>query len=301
MGSADKVIAFGELGYELSRQLTPHQYLDFKPIAAVANQYVWEGRWNELKKIGTQLQEQGKKTSNPRCIFTGQQYLGFALFLLGKSDQSMEYFREATKASADIPFYRYWATAILGMIYTMAGQIDKAGKLMDEVKKFTTAGGVMALGSYSLPYYGIALFARGRMNDGWKILQNVAENAINRQRKRLLVVAEFFLGNFFSQLAAPTRPLRFSILIKNFVFLIKNIPGAAKKAERHFHKTIKLAEETQSTLYAGFSWMELGRMFKAKKKKDKAGDCFREAIKIFIVLENEFYIEQLKEALSSLK
>ena len=82
---------------------------------------------------------------------------------------------------------------------------------------------------------------------------------------------------------------------------MKNIPGAAKKAERQFHKVIKLADETKSSLYTGFSWMELGRMFKAKKKKDKAEDCFREAIKVFEILENKFYLDQAREALTSLK
>ena len=124
---------------------------------------------------------------------------------------------------------------------------------------------------------------------------------IKGQRKRLLVVVEFYLGNIFSQLAAPTQPVGFSTLMKNLGFLTKNLPGASKKAERHFHKAVKLAEETKSHLYAGQSWLELGRMFKAKKKGDKAGDCLEEAIKVFKMIDNEFYLTQAKDALASLK
>lgn len=301
IGSADKVIAFGEQGYELSRRLSPHPYLDFKPLAAVGQQYVWEGRWKELKSIATGLLEKGKKTSNPRCLYTGQQFLGFALFLLGQPDRSVEYFQKAADASADVPFYRYWAMAFLGISYVFLGQFEKAEKIMAEVMEFCSARGTRVLGDYVVPSYGIALFAQGRMNDGLKILREIAGTAAKDQRHRLLIVAEFSMGIAFSQLAAPTEPVGLSTMMKNIGFLMKNLPVAAKKAERHFQRTIELVEETKSYFYGGLSWMELGRMFKAKKKKDKAGDCLEEAIKIFKMLENEFYLDQAREALASLK
>jgi len=301
IGSADKVIDFGEQGYELSRQLSPHPYLDFKPLAAMGNHYVYEGRWKELKSIGTRLLEKWEKTSNPRCFYTGQQYLGFALFLLGETDQSIEYFQEATEASADVPLYRYWAMSVSATSYVMVGQIEKAGRLMAAVKEFCSAGGFRMLHDYAVTTYGIALFAQGRMKDGLTILREIADTATRDQRKRLLIGAEFYTGIAFSQMAAPTEPVGFSLMMKNIGFLMKNLPGAAKKAERHFQRTIELAEETRSYLFGGLSWMELGRMFKAKKKREKAGDCLEEAIKVFKMLENEFYLAQAREALASLK
>jgi len=301
LGSADKTIAFGEQGHKLAKQFSPHQYLDFKPLAALGNQYVWEGRWKELKSIGSRLLEQGKKTSNPRCFFTGHQYLGFAYSILGQSAEASDNLQKSIQATSDVPFYRYWAKAIFSMSYAMDGQMENAGRLMAEVMEFTTAGGGRALGDYTLPNYGIALFAQGRMNEGLTMLKEAAEMGIKGQRKRLLVVVEFYLGNIFSQLAAPNQPIGFSTLMKNLGFLIKNLPGASKKAERQFHKAIKLAEETKSYLYAGQSWLELGRMFKAKKKKEKAEDCLEEAIKVFKMLDNEFYLTQAKETLASLR
>ncbi|UCF84070.1 MAG: hypothetical protein JSV50_00050, partial [Desulfobacteraceae bacterium] len=226
---------------------------------------------------------------------------GYAYSILGRPAEASDNIQKAIQAASDVPFYRYWAKILLAMSYALGGQMEIAGGLMAEVMEFTTAGGGKTLGDYTLPHYGMALFAQGRMNEGLTLLKEAAEIGIRGQRKRLLVVVEFYLGNIFSQLAAPTQSVGFSTLMKNLGFLIKNLPGASKKAERHFHKAMKLAEETKSYLYAGQSWLELGRMFKAKKKGDKAGDCLEEAIKVFKMLENEFYLTQAKEVLASLK
>ena len=185
------------------------------------------------------------------------------------------------------------------MSYAMNGQMEKAGKIMAEVIEFTTAGGARNLGDYAFPNYGITLVAQGRMNEGMTVFKEAAELGTKGQRKRLLVVVEFFMGTLFSQLAAPSQPVGFTTLVKNLGFLIKNLPGASKKAERHFNKAIKLAEETKSHLYAGQSWLELGRMFNAKNKRDKARDCLEEAIKVFKMLDNEFYLNQAKETLET--
>lgn len=237
----------------------------------------------------------------PRCFFTGHQYMGFAYSILGQSAEAKYNFQKSMQATSDVPFYRYWATAFLSMSYAMEGQMEHAGRLMAEVMKFTAAGGGKALGDHTLTSYGIALFAQGRMNEALTMLKEAAEIGIKGQRKRLLIVVEYYFGYIYSQLAASTQPVGLSTLIKNLGFLIKNLPGASKKAERHFHKAIKLAEETKSYLYAGQSWMELGRMFKVKKKRDKAGVCLEEAIKVFKMLDNEFYLSQAREMLASVK
>ena len=183
----------------------------------------------------------------------------------------------------------------------MVGQMENIDRLMAEVLEFGSSGGAKALCDYASPIYGIALFAKGRMNNGLTIIREVADEAAKQQRKRLLLVTEFLMGNVFSQLAAPTEPVSLFTMLKNFGFLMKNLPNAARKAERQFHKAVKLAEDTKSYLYAGLSWLELARMFKAKKKRDKAGDCLEEAIKVFKMLENEFYLTQAEAALASLK
>ena len=160
--------------------------------------------------------------------------MGFALFLLGKTDQSIEYFQEATEASADVPFYRYWAKTLLAMSYALSGQMENAGRIMAEVLEFTTAGGARNLGDFTLPNYGIALCAQGRMKEGLTMLKEAAEIGIKGQRKRLLVVVEFFFWKCFLSIGSPYPAGRFFHTNEEFWHSDKKRPRRFQKSGKVF-------------------------------------------------------------------
>jgi hypothetical protein len=90
-------------------------------------------------------------------------------------------------------------------------------------------------------------------------------------------------------------------MLKNIGFLIKNLPGASKKAEDHFSRTIKVAKEIGANGLLGPAYLDLGLLHKAKKKNEQAKTYINEAIDIFEQGEAEVYLKQAREALASLK
>ena len=112
-------------------------------------------------------------------------------------------------------------------------------------------------------------------------------------------MAEYILGEVNSQIATGPKP-SLSIMAKNIGFLVKNVPFATKKAEKHFNKAIELLKEIGAKGYLGQVYLSQGLLYKANKKTDEARQCILEAINLFQECEAEGWLKQANEAINSL-
>ena len=112
---------------------------------------------------------------------------------------------------------------------------------------------------------------------------------------------EYILAKVFSQIAEGAEPINLSKIAKNIGFIAKNVPFASKKAEGHFKKVIEVAEEMGAKTIMGGAYLDLGLLYKAKKRKDQANKCISKAVKIFEQCEADVYLKQANEALESLQ
>jgi tetratricopeptide (TPR) repeat protein len=81
---------------------------------------------------------------------------------------------------------------------------------------------------------------------------------------------------------------------------VKIAPSAGKKAEEHFNKAIALFREMEAKGELGEALLGLGRLYKAKKRNEKARKCFSEAVHLFEECDAHVFLKQAKEALASL-
>jgi tetratricopeptide (TPR) repeat protein len=107
------------------------------------------------------------------------------------------------------------------------------------------------------------------------------------------------LGEVNSQIASGPKS-SLLIMAKNIGFLVKTVPFATKKAEKHFNKAIELFKEIGAKGLLGPVYLSLGLLYKASKRTDQARQCILEAINIFQECEAEVYLKQANEALDSL-
>ena len=97
---------------------------------------------------------------------------------------------------------------------------------------------------------------------------------------------------------APVKPLS---MLKNFGFVIKKALFAYRHAEYHFKNAINLAEKAGAKGYTGQVHLDLGILYKYKKKLALAQKHFEKAIFIFEQMGAETFLEQAKKNLVSLK
>jgi tetratricopeptide (TPR) repeat protein len=138
------------------------------------------------------------------------------------------------------------------------------------------------------------------MKQGLRMLEERQQNLIRNQRRAVYALSESVLGKVYSQIATGPIPA-FSIMAKNIGFLVKNVPFAGKKAEEHFNKAIELAKEIGAKSVLGTTYLDLGLLYKARKRSDQARQCISKAIQIFEECEAKVYLKQAKELLASLE
>ena len=114
------------------------------------------------------------------------------------------------------------------------------------------------------------------------------------------MLLECILGHIYLQFVERATPVGLSTIMRNIGFIIKNVPFADKRAEKHLNNAIEVAREigVQGTL--GMAYLDLGLLHKTKGRTEKARETLSEAVKVLEQCEMEVYLGQAREALASL-
>ena len=150
-------------------------------------------------------------------------------------------------------------------------------------------------------FLGVATIAQGSMNQGLAMLERSCQVCVRNERRYFHAFSEYILGNVYLQIVKGEGDLGLPSIIKNIAFIVKNVPFASKKAEEHFNKAIEVAQEIGAKGILGQAYLDLGRLHKAKKRKEKAKECIAKTIEYFELCEAETFLKQAGEVLASLR
>ena len=160
--------------------------------------------------------------------------------------------------------------------------------------------GIEFLGTAAQIFYGVIQISQGNLNKGLGTIEHTAEVFMESDSRYRYATASYTIGKVYARVAGGEGDKSLSLLAKNIGFLVKNIPLAAKKAESHFSRTIEVAREIGAKGTLGLACLDLGLLYKLKKKPAKAREYISESIEIFQQCEAEAYLKKAKNALKSL-
>ena len=143
------------------------------------------------------------------------------------------------------------------------------------------------------------LIANGNIKQGFRKFKETQEILKKNHMKNFYAQSESILGVVYTQFITGPSP-GFSTLAKNIGSIVKIAPFADRKAEAHFHKAIEIQREVGAKGNLGHALLSLGRLHKAKKRIEKARECFSEAVSIFQECDAHVYLKQALEELTSL-
>ena len=166
--------------------------------------------------------------------------------------------------------------------------------------RFSRDFGSEILGTSAKGFHAVYLLAKGNLDEGIRVSDEVMQVYYQNGSMYRIATAHLMQGRVYLRLIQRAGPKSFTFLFRNIGFLLKNIPFARKKAEDHFNKSIEVAKEIGAKGVLGQAYLGLGILYKAKKRKDRARECFSEAIRIFEQCEAEIFLKQAKEAMVSL-
>ncbi|MEE4261059.1 MAG: AAA family ATPase, partial [Desulfobacteraceae bacterium] len=299
LGLFDEAIKRGNQAQKIASILDSDQYLFFKSLAALAHTYICMGERKKVLEAGNMLLDYGQSHSNIRSMFLGYLFIGYSHFIAGNLPLAVEYSQKAVQISVD-PLYSVAGKLLLGFSHAYWGNFDEIDKMAEETWSFCQEVGCEVWGTMVELLVGVTYIANGQMSQGLKLVENVRNAYKENKRKGTLPLPEYILGKIYLQIVEGENVPSFSILARNIGFMLKNVPAAAKKAEDHFKKAIAHAQEVGAYNYVALAYLDLGILYKAKKRTKLAQDCITRALELFEKGGSEVYLKQAQEALASL-
>ena len=291
-------MGFGERAQKIAESFPSDQYLYFKSLGGLTYINFWKGDIRKVFEGAKLLLDYGERNSNSRSKVFGYWIKGWAHYLTGDMKSCQESCERAVEMALD-PWYAQFPQLNSGMALLLGGQFQEAEDILQAVLNFCEERAIEELSELAYISLAPTLIAKGQMKQGLRMLEGRQQNLIRNQRRAFYALSEQFLGKVYSQIAAgPTAT--FSIMAKNIGFFVRKVPFAAKEAERHFNKAIEVAEEIGAKAVLGTCYLDLGSLYKARKRTDQARECILEATNILQECEAEIYLEKAEKELASL-
>jgi class 3 adenylate cyclase/tetratricopeptide (TPR) repeat protein len=300
LGLLDEAIAFGERAQEISKIFPLDHYLYFNSLAAIGMAYWHRGEIKNALKAGKSLLDHGQKHSDIRSLVRGHFIMGWGYFTGGDFPSAIKCFQHAIQVSAD-PYDSQFPRLGLVYSYVASGQLEEAEGPLQEVLNLSGKFSTEVVKTPANALLGLVSVAKGNLRQGIDKFEDVQRIWIETHRECLYAASENMLGRVYSEISQGGKKIRLPMIMKNIGFLLRNLPFATKKAEGHFMNSIHVAEKIGAKGTVGKSCLDLGLLYKAKRKKNQSRAYLSKAVQTFELCEAETYLRQAKEALASLE
>ena len=230
----------------------------------------------------------------------GHLNIGLGELASGDYPKAIQCFKNAVENSKD-PFYREYSRIFLGFSYLLHEKFNKAE---EELRTAYNASFKMGFdGSFSLlteALLGLVSVSKGELSHGIKTIEMGSAKSKELGSLTFHAIFEYILGKVYLKMIQGEGPKNLSFFVNNIGFLLRNYPFAAKKAENHFLKTIAIAKEIGGNGMLGQAYLDLGLLYRLKKRNKQATEYISKAIQLFEQCAADLFLKQSRKILESL-
>lgn len=291
-------ISFAERARKIVNSFPSEQFLFFSGTAGLCYINFFKGDTISVLEGASRLIDHGEINENSRSKAFGHWMKAFGHWCSGDLKKSQKCCQKAVDVAMD-PATSKFPLATLGFAFLKSGQLQKAENILKFGLDFCEQRGMGELTILFQYFLAPTLIAKGHMQQGMNLLKKSRKEMLSHHRRTQYAISEFILGEVYSQIAIGQRP-PFWIMAKNIGFLIKTVPFAFKKSEKHYNKAVELLKKIGVKGFLGPVYLNMGLLYISKKKKNQARQCILEAIDIFKQCGAEVYLKQANDTLTSL-
>jgi class 3 adenylate cyclase/tetratricopeptide (TPR) repeat protein len=301
IGEIDNAIICGEKATKLCISNPMESELMHLALSGLAYSYYFKGNVQETYNTAKLLIEYGTKRSNHRCKIMGFVFSGAAEILNGDYEAALNKIQKGCNISSD-PLLTNSAKFWLGYNCILLNRFNKAEKLLKEVLDFSLDSGAEYLKTSVIGLQGILDIVNGNFAKGFAKINDIRTDFKSKDSKYRHAALELMVGQIYSSLIKKDKKtsIDFLMVVKNFSFLLTNIPHAFEKAEKHLLSAVQISEQLGAKSVLGQSHLELGYLYKSKRKKIQSMENANIALNIFIETDAQFYIAQTEKLISQL-
>ena len=299
LGLLDRGIDFAERAQKIAETFPSDQYLYFKSLGGLCYINFLKGNTGKIFEGAKRLFDHGERSANSRCKVFGHWMEAFGHWIAGNMTSSQRSCKKAIDVALD-PAYSQFPRLTLGLSYFLAGQFQEAEDTLKICINFCEKRGMGQISVLGRLFLAPTLIVKGEMKQGQKMLEEVQRTLSRNQRIIWQAQSEYIQEKVKSEITSGPKPT-VSTMTQNIGFLVKNVPFAGKKAEKHLNKAIESLTEIGAKGLLGAVFLDLGLLHKSSKRTNQARECILEAIQIFRGCRAETWLKQANEALESLR
>lgn len=283
----------------IAESIETDQYLYFKSMAGIVHLRFFSGEKKQGSDIGNALVQYGEKHSNIRSQVVGYLCVGHSHFADGDLTKAVSCYQRAIVIAQD-PFYENFPKLYAALCHFLDKNLAESEKMLNDVIPYMHHFGCEIFGPCVAPILGIISISKGEMSRGLKMIEDMRNASIEKEWGYGIAMSEYVLGNLYFQMAYGEKPGNLS-LIKNIGFLARNVPFASKRAEDFLTKAVESAKRFGAKGIQGSASMDLGNLYRIRKRNAQARGCISEAVHVFEEIKAEVYLKKAREALDGLE
>jgi class 3 adenylate cyclase/tetratricopeptide (TPR) repeat protein len=300
MGISKEALDYAEKAVEMARAIGSDHFLYAKSSHAVGCiQSFILGKWAIGLSIGRELVEYGQVHSHVRCVFYGHLTSAAAHFIKGDFAAVIESSLKAISMAMD-PQYQHTPQFFLGLAYLQTNRLEEAESIGKDLMRFVDEYGYEYYREQAYLLLGATMVAQRRLAYGLEMMDKALQLTKAHKRNGFLPTVEYITGNVYAQIALAAGPKDISFLMRNIGAIIKYVPKAGQRAEDHYRKAIRTASEIGNESLIASAYFDLGMLFRAKGKLDRAGEAFSKSIEYLEKLGDEAKVKGIRGLLASI-
>ena len=299
LGRLDEAIAFGKRVQEMDLYASDSEIFRISSTA-LGMAYFARGEARKAKDLGKTFIEYGQRSFYVGCIADGYLVLVWGHVAAGDFSAAIQCALEAIRDVALEPAASLAIKVMLGYAYVANEQYQEADDVLQEIMKFNETYGYEKIGTAAQGFSSVLTIIKGDLQKGIELMEEVREILLKHDSKYRIIHSYYLLGRVYAQIAMGGGKKDLSFIGKNIGFLIRNAPFAAQRAEENFQKAIEVAREIGAKGMLGQCYLDLGQLYKVKKKTDQARKCIADAVETFKECEADVFMKQAEDALAAL-
>ena len=199
-------------------------------------------------------------------------------------------------APVDHLFARFGEGGALALL----GRAGEGVTVLADVVEKSKARGLMLLVMLAEPFYGASMTLTGQLGRGIRCIHASIKRTEGWGNPYWPVLGYILLGEIYLQIAtAPERP-PLKVIIANLLFVLTNVPVAARKARRYFEEAVHRSRALNSPGYLARALLGLGMLNAARKQTERARTYLREAEEVAEGVRDENIANKARRALAAL-
>jgi class 3 adenylate cyclase len=299
-GLIDEGLAYAEKAITVSRLIEGDNYPYIKALGGKGFLLSLAGKNRAALDCSQKLIGFGEAHGNLRSLALGHNMAAFYHWNTGETEEALKACHQGLQLKVD-PFYFEMLRYMFGTICVTTGRFQEGEASLKQVLISGQRFGAERFQWMASAMLGIALISQGKMGKGFQLLCEADCNFLKNDERFCYCTTQYLFGMVYSQLAAPTFPVRVSLLIKNLGSILRHAPFATRKAVVHFSKCADISRECGFGSYLGMVYVELGRLYKNKGKKALARKNLTVAVRLCRECEATGSLKQAEELLKSLE